>query len=65
MIRIEKLRKDLIEDDMGAFFGGGYGGALIDSFDIEHAPLEKLIEIARRKGINLNNYMEDDDEYEY
>ena len=65
MIRIEKLRKDLIEDDMGAFFGGGYGGALIDSFDIEHASPEKLIEIARRKGINLNNYMEDDDESEY
>lgn len=59
---IERLRRDMIDDDMGAFFGGGFGGALIDSFDVENASPEELIEMARRKGIDLSDYMDDDDE---
>ena len=55
-IDIEQLRKDLMNDSYGAIFGGGFGGALFESFDIEKATPDELIEIARRKGIDLSKY---------
>ena len=55
-IDIEQLRKDLMSESFGAFFGGGFGGALFESFDIEKAAPDELIEIARRKGIDLSKY---------
>lgn len=33
-IDIEKLREDLKNDSLGAFFGGGFGGALIEASDL-------------------------------
>ena len=56
IIDVEALRKDLMDDSFGAFFGGGYGGALFESFDIEKATPDELVEIARRKGIDLSKY---------
>jgi len=56
MIDIEKLREDLKQESYGAFFGGGYGGALMESFDVEKASPEKLIEIAQKNNINLQKY---------
>ncbi len=56
IIDVEELRKDLMDDSFGAFFGGGYGGALFESFDIEKATPDELIEIARSKGIDLSKY---------
>ncbi|HAE15001.1 MAG: hypothetical protein IKF00_08500 [Solobacterium sp.] len=61
-IDIEKLREDLKNDSLGAFFGGGFGGALIEASDIRHASDEELIEIARRKGTDLRSYLSDDDD---
>ena len=55
-IDIEELRKDLIEDCYGAYYGGGFGGALIESFELEKARPDKLIEIAQRRGIDLRKY---------
>ena len=55
-IDIEALREDLKQECYGAFFGGGFGGALIETFDIEKASPEKLIEIAEKKGIDLRDY---------
>ncbi|MBQ1615822.1 MAG: hypothetical protein II086_01055 [Ruminococcus sp.] len=55
-IDIEKLRKDLMDDCYGAFFGGGFGGALIEASDIEDASAEELIKIAERNGIDLREY---------
>ena len=61
-IDIEKLREDMKQDCYGAYFGGGFGGALVESFDVEKASPEKLIEIAKNKrGINLSDYEEDDE----
>lgn len=55
-IDIERLRSDLKEEQMGAFFGGGFGAALIESFDVDRASPEKLVEIAQRQGVDLKNY---------
>ena len=53
---IEKLRRDLIEECLGAAFGGHFGAALIDIHDIEQASDEELLAIAERLGINLQAY---------
>lgn len=60
MIDIEKLREDLKQECYGAYFGGGFGGAMMESFNIESASPQKLIEIAERKGIDLRKYAVDD-----
>ena len=57
-INIEKLKEDLLEEAYGAFYGGGFGGALMESFDIEDADPEELAEIALRNGIDLTDYEE-------
>ena len=56
-INLEDLRKDLIEECYGAYFGGGFGGALLETSEIEKAMPEKIIEIARRRGIDLKKYL--------
>ena len=55
-IDIDKLREELKQECYGAYFGGGIGGALIESFDIERASPEELIKIAREKGLDLSRY---------
>ena len=55
-IDVEELRKDLVNDSYGAFFGGGFGGALIESFDLQSASDEELVRIARNKGVDLSKY---------
>lgn len=56
-IDIERLREDLKNEYLGAFYGGGFGGALIESFNIDKASAEELIQIAQRMNIDLNNYI--------
>ena len=56
MIDIDALRHDLEDDSYGAFFGGGYGGALFEAIDIERASDEEVVRIARQRGIDLNRY---------
>ena len=56
MTDIERLRSDLINDSYGAFFGGVFGGAMIEASDIENASPEELIRIAKNKGVNLRKY---------
>ena len=53
---VERLRKDLEEDSMGAYFVGGFGGALAQASDIKNASDEELIHMAQRQGIHLNRY---------
>ena len=50
---IEDLRKKLIEDLEPAFFVGGFGGAMIEIEEIKNASPEELIEIARKKGYQI------------
>ena len=56
IIDIERLRQDLEDECYGAFFGDGFGGALMESFEIEDASPEELIQIARRNNVNLEQY---------
>ncbi len=58
-IDIDRLREDLRDDDLGAFYGGGFGGALMESFDIERATPEELVQVAQDRGIDLRRYMVD------
>lgn len=58
MFDYAKLKDDLTQDALGAFYGGGFGGALIESFDIDNANEDELIDIALKKGIDLNQYKE-------
>ena len=45
-----------IDVDFGAYFGGGFEGALSESFDIDRATPEQLVEMAKRQGIDLRRY---------
>lgn len=56
-IDIWHLREDLRSEDLGAYFGGDFGGALMEAFDIESATPEELVQIAQDKGIDLQNYI--------
>ena len=55
-IDIERLREDLRSECMGAYFGGGFGGALVQSFDVDSASPAKLIAMAREMGIDIELY---------
>ena len=55
-IDIEKLREDMKDDCLGAYFGGGFGVALIESFDVEKASPEELVKMAQNNGIDLRRY---------
>ena len=55
-IDIERLREDLRNECMGAYFGGGFGGALVQSFDVDSASPAKLIAMAREMGIDIELY---------
>ena len=63
IIDVDELREDMKQDcygDLGdifsSFFGGGFGGALMEASDIESASPEELVRIAQRKGIDLSRY---------
>ena len=58
-IDIDSLREDLRDDELEAFYGGGFGGALMESFDIDRATPEELVQIAQDRGIDLRRYMMD------
>ncbi len=55
-IDIESLREDLKNNCLGAFYGAGFGGALIESFTIDKMTPEELINTAIKYGIDLHNY---------
>ena len=55
-IDVDKLRNDMREECLGAYFGGGFGAALIESFDVERATPERLVKMAQNQGIDLRKY---------
>ena len=55
-VDVEKLREDMKSDCLGAYFGGGFGAALIESFDVDKASPEDLVSMAQNKGIDLRKY---------
>ena len=55
-IDIERLREDLKQECFGAYFVGGFGGALMESHSLEKASPEELLEIAQKRGIDIYKY---------
>lgn len=56
-IDIDELRKDMVNAGYGAFYGGGFGGGLMSASDARNASPEKLVEMAMKMGINIENYV--------
>ncbi len=46
-VDIDRLRDDMRDECLGAYCGGGFGGALNESFDIDCATPDKLVEMAQ------------------
>ncbi len=55
-IDIDRLRSDMHDDGMGAFFGGGFGGALLEFFEVGDVSPEELVQMAQGKRIYLYDY---------
>ena len=55
-IDVERLRRDLISYFEGAFFNG-FGAAMIDISEIKSASKNKLLDIAKDNGFDINNYV--------
>lgn len=55
-IDIDKLRDDMRDNCIAAYFAGGFGGALFETFDIDRATPEELIKMAQNRGIDLRRY---------
>lgn len=55
-IDIDRLRADMKNDCLGAYFGGGFGVALAESLDVDRATPENLVEVAQKQGIDLRRY---------
>ena len=60
-IDVEALRRDLLAESRAAFYGGGFGGAMMESFEIERATPQELANIAERWGINVRQYIVEDE----
>ena len=58
-IDIDKLRESLKEESYGAFFGGGFGGALIESFEIDRMSDEDILDYAQKHSMSLEDYLDD------
>ena len=56
-IDIQHLREDLRSEDLGAYLGGGFGGALMEAFDIDSATPEELVQFAQDRGVDLQEYI--------
>ena len=56
-IDVKKLRRDMQNQALGAYFGGGIGPALIDAANVERVSDDELIRIAKRMGIDLRRYV--------
>ena len=59
-IDTEALRQELLDDSRAAFYGGGFGGALYESFAIERATPQELADLAQSRGMDLRPYIIDE-----
>lgn len=54
------LRDDMMEEDLGGYFAGGYGGSLMEAAEVESASPEELLEMAEEQGYDLSKYERSD-----
>ena len=55
-IDVDRLRDDMRNECFGAYFGGGFGTALIESFEVDRISPKKLVKMAQSQGIDLRKY---------
>lgn len=55
-IDFERLRSDLYDEYMGAYFGGGFGVALTEAEDVLSASRDELVSFAEDLGLDLSKY---------
>ena len=56
LIDIDALRDAVKNECYAAAFGGGFGGALIESFDADDASPQELVDMAQRWGIDVSRF---------
>ncbi|WP_026511595.1 hypothetical protein [Butyrivibrio sp. LC3010] len=52
----EKLKSAIESELLGAYFGGGYGAALVETPDLDRMTEKELIETAKMLGIDVSKY---------
>ena len=58
-IDIYALREDLKASGMGAYYGAGFGGGLIEAMSIDDMSDDEVVELALNSGIDLSQYQVD------
>ena len=56
LIDLDALRDAVKNECYAAAFGGGLGGALIESFDADSAGPQELVRMAQRWGIDVSRF---------
>ena len=52
-IDLDALRDALERECCGAFYGGGFGGAMVQATEVKEASPEELIALAEEMGLDL------------
>lgn len=55
-IDFEALREALERECCGAFYGGGFGGAMVQLTQVQNASPEALIALAGELGVDLRQF---------
>ncbi len=55
-IDLEALREALERECCGAFYGGGFGGAMVQLTQVQNASPEALIALAGELGVDLRQF---------
>jgi len=55
----EALRRAVKNECYAAAFGGGLGGALVESMDADSADAQELVDMAQRWGIDVKRFQAD------
>lgn len=55
-INLNALREALERECWGAFYGGGFGGAMAQVTEVKEASPEKLIALAEEMGLDLSQF---------
>ena len=53
---LHAIRKALLDELHAAYFGGGFGAAMVEFEDVKRASDDELLKIAKKKGINIEKY---------
>ena len=56
-IDIDRLRNDLMSENLAGYFGAGLGRMLIEAIDIQKMEPEDLVQLAQNQGIDLRRYL--------